>query len=208
VTSLSRRAGRATTAQALATEIPAGRSTGWWGMVLFLATESGLFGTLLGSYFYLRFQFGPQWPPVGIERPELTTPLVMTALLVPSSLSLMWAERGIRNGRRWRLRSGLLATLLLGTGFLVFHGLDYARKLGSFTPTTDVYGSLYYVITGLDGVHVLIGLLILAWLLAASTRGRFGPRRHERVRLTALYWQFVVVVWVAILFTVYLSPRL
>lgn len=208
MSSLGGRAGQATTPQALTTEMPAGHSTGWWGMVLFLATESALFGTLLGSYFYLRFQYGPQWPPAGIERPELTTPLVMTALLVPSSLTLMWAERGIRQGRRWRLRCGLLATLLLGTGFLVFHGLDYSRKLGSFTATTDVYGSLYYVITGLDGLHVLIGLLILAWLLPASTRGRFSRRRNERIQLTALYWHFVVVVWVAILFALYLSPRL
>lgn len=86
--------------------------------------------------------------------------------------------------------------------------MEYASSLEEFTFTTDVYGSLYYVITGFHGAHVTIGLLMLTWLLAAALRGKFGVRRHERVRIAALYWHFVDLVWAAILFTVYLSPRL
>ncbi|MBB4962532.1 cytochrome c oxidase subunit 3 [Micromonospora polyrhachis] len=193
---------------ALATELPAGRSTGWWGMALFIATESTLFAALLGSYFYLRFQAGPQWPPAGIRPPELFLPLIMTALLLPSSLPLLWAERGIRRGQQWRLRAGLAATIALGASFLSLQAMEYASSLEEFTFTTDVYGSLYYVITGFHGAHVTIGLLMLTWLLAAALRGKFGVRRHERVRIAALYWHFVDLVWAAILFTVYLSPRL
>lgn len=88
----------ATGAEALSTELPVGRPTSWWGMVMFVATEATLFACLLGSYFYLRFQYGPQWPPPGIELPKLFKPLVMTAILLPSSLPVMWAERGIRRG--------------------------------------------------------------------------------------------------------------
>jgi heme/copper-type cytochrome/quinol oxidase subunit 3 len=199
----------ATGAEALSTELPVGRSAGWWGMVMFVATEATLFACLLGSYFYLRFQYGPTWPPDGIETPELLTPLVMTAVLLPSSLPVVWAERGIRQGQRWRLRSGLAATIVLGVTFLALEAAEYAETLKRFTMTTDVYGSLFYLITGFHGLHVLVGLTMLGWLLAASLRdGSFGSHRHERVRNAAIYWHFVDLVWVAILFTVYLSPRL
>ncbi|MFG1951621.1 heme-copper oxidase subunit III [Micromonospora sp. NPDC048830] len=199
----------ATGAEALTTELPAGRPTGWWGMVMFVATEATLFACLLGSYFYLRFQYGPQWPPPGIEDPTLLKPLVMTAILVPSSLPVMWAERGIRHGQRWRLRLGMAATLLMGTTFLLLQGTEYDEKLHMFSLTTNAYGSLFYVITGFHGLHVLVGLTMIGWLLVASLRGgSFGAHRHDRVRNVAIYWHFVDTVWVAILFTIYLSPRL
>jgi cytochrome c oxidase subunit III len=196
-----------TTAEALATE-PAQRSTGWWGMVGFVTTEAALFAVLLGTFFYLRFQHGPQWPPREIERPELTVPLIMTAVLLPSSLPVVWAERGIRRGQRWRLRLGLTATIVMGLSFLSLQAFEYGTKLHDFTFTTDVFGSLFYTITGFHGLHVAVGLLILSWVLAAALRGSFSARHHERVRLAAIYWHFVDAVWVAILFTVYLSQHL
>lgn len=199
----------ATGAEALSTELPAGRSTGWWGMVMFVATEATLFACLLGSYFYLRFQYGPQWPPGAIGAPELLKPLIMTAVLLPSSLPMVWAERGSRHGRRWQLRCGLGATMLLGLTFLTLQATEYAEKLRHFTLTTDVYGSLFYLITGFHGLHVLVGLTMIGWLLAAAlSGGTIDAHRRERVRNTAIYWHFVDAVWAAILFTIYLSPRL
>jgi heme/copper-type cytochrome/quinol oxidase subunit 3 len=200
--------GSAISTAALVTEEPVGRSTGWWGMVLFITTEATLFSMLLGSYFYLRFQFGPQWPPGGIEQPSLLRPLIMTAVLVPSSLPLLWAERGIRRGKRWQLRLGLLATLAMGLTFLILQGVEYAEELRHFTFTTNVYGSLFYVITSFHGSHVTVGLLMVGWLFSASPRDTSDARRHERIHLIALYWHFIDAVWVAILFTIYLSPRL
>jgi heme/copper-type cytochrome/quinol oxidase subunit 3 len=199
----------ATRAEALSTEWPVGRSAGWWGMVMLVVTDAALFAYLLGSYFYLRFQYGPQWPPDGIQVPELLKPLVMTAVLLPSSLPVVWAEYGMRRGRRWRLYCGLVATLVLGATFLALQGTEYAEKLKNFTMTTDVYGSLFYVITGFHGLHVLVGLAMVSWLLAAAfQRGSFGAHRQERVRNVGIYWHFVDAVWAAILFTIYLSPRL
>jgi heme/copper-type cytochrome/quinol oxidase subunit 3 len=198
---------QATRPEALATEMPSGRTTGWWGMVMFVTTEATVFAALLGSYFYVRFQ-SPQWPPPGIEEPELTKAFIMTVLLLPSSLPVMWAERGIRKGQRWRLRLGLAITLVLGLSFLGVQALEYASNLKKFTFTTNAYGSLFYTVTGFHGFHVTVGVLMVAWLLAASLRGSFGYKRHERVRLTAIYWHFVDVVWAAILLCLYLSPRL
>jgi heme/copper-type cytochrome/quinol oxidase subunit 3 len=208
---MSRRGGiaAATGAEALTTEAPVARSPGWWGMVMFVVTEATLFACLLGSYFYLRFQHGGPWPPDGIRAPTLLLPLVMTAVLVPSSLPMAWAERGIRRGRRRRLRVGLAATMLLGATFLTLQAIEYAEKLREFTLTTNAYGSLFYVITGFHGFHVLIGVTMIGWLLAAvSRRDGMCAARHERVRDVAIYWHFVDLVWVGILFTIYLSPRL
>ncbi|GAA2051036.1 heme-copper oxidase subunit III [Polymorphospora rubra] len=196
-----------TSPEALSAELPAGRSTGWWGMVLFVTTEATLFACLLGSYFYLRFQNGPQWPPDGIANPALLRPLLMTAVLVPSSLPMIWAERGLRRGRLWRVRAGMATSMLLGLTFLGLQATEYAELLTEFTLTTNAYGSLFYVITGFHGLHVLIGATMIGWVLTA-TRGGLDARRHDRVRNVAIYWHFVDIVWLGILFTVYLSPWL
>jgi heme/copper-type cytochrome/quinol oxidase subunit 3 len=194
--------------RALTTEEPVGRSTGWWGMVLFITTEATLFAALLGSYFYLRFQDGPHWPPGGIKQPDLLRPLIMTAVLVASCLPVAWAQHGARRARYGQVRLGLVATTLLGLAFLWLEGVEHHEKLQMFTITTNVYGSLFYAITVFDAVHVVVGLILVGWLLGAAMRGNFGPAHRGRVQLAALYWYFVVVVWAAILFTIYLSPRL
>lgn len=167
-----------------------------------------LFAVLLGTFFYLRFQHGEPWPPREIEQPELIVPLVMTAVLLPSSLPVIWAERGIRRGQQWRLRLGMMATIVMGLAFLSLQVIEYRTKLKDFTVTTDVFGSLFYAITGFHGLHVAVGLLILSWVLAAALRGSFSAHQHERVSLAAIYWHFVDLVWVGILFTIYLSQHL
>jgi heme/copper-type cytochrome/quinol oxidase subunit 3 len=198
----------ATRAEALAAEAPAGRPTAWWGMVLFITTEATLFASLFVAYFYLRFRAGTAWPLGGIEKPKLPIPFVMSALLLPSSLPMMWADRAIRRGKVAQLRLGLLTTIAMGLGFLYLFQVEYAEKLKEFTPRTNVYGSLFYTITGFHGIHVTVGLLILGWLLVASLRGHFDAQRHLRVQLGAMYWHFVDAIWVAIMLIIYIGPHL
>jgi len=198
---------RVTSPDALATEAPAGRPTAWWGMALFITTEATLFASLFLSYLYLRFMAAPNWPFGGIEKPSLFLPLIMTALLLPSSLPAIWADRAIRKGQVGRLRLGLLLTIGLGLGFIVALVVEYAEKLREFTPRTNVYGSLFFAITGFHGFHVLVGLFILAWLLAGSLAGHFDAERHLRVRLGTMYWHFVDAVWVVIMLIIYLGPH-
>jgi cytochrome c oxidase subunit III len=198
----------ATSLPAARPEQPAGRSTAWWGMVMLITTEAAFFACLLASYFYLRFaSFGP-WPPGEIEHPKLVRPLIMTALLIPSSLPMAWADRQIRKGRTGRTALGVALVLAMGAAFLVLQGFEYAEKLRSFTVSTNVYGSLFYAITGFHGLHVVVGLMMMVFLLVGLARRRIGARRYERVQLIALYWHFVDAVWVFILFSIYLSPHL
>jgi heme/copper-type cytochrome/quinol oxidase subunit 3 len=182
-------------------------SFAWWGMVWLILTESALFATLILSYWYLRFRAAPVWPPEGIPKPELTLPLVMSAILWTSSLPVHLADRAIRRGDQRMLRLGLLAGWILGATFLILQvAAEYPEVLREFTPRTNGYGSLFFTLTGLHGSHVLVGLAISAWVQVRAWRGAFDDRRHVSVQNFAMYWHFVDAVWLFILLTIYLSP--
>lgn len=184
-----------------------GRAPGWWGMVMLVITEAMFFTILLSSYWFLRFRAGPEWPPAGIEKPDLFLPLLMTPILLLSSAPMHWAETGIQRGKAWRLRLGLALTIALGGTFVGLQVLEYLEKVEEFLPTTNVYGTLFYAITGFHGLHVAVGLLMLLWLEYYALRGRFTQDHHLPVQVVTMYWHFVDVVWVFILGTIYLSPH-
>ncbi len=119
---------------------------------------------------------------------------------------MYWAESGIRRGAQSRLRAGLLVTLTLGVVFLVIQGLEYRTK--PFTPATHAYGSLFYLITGLHGAHVLVGLLMIGWTGLRAFAGHFAAGRHDAVTNVGLYWHFVDVVWLSVFTSLYLVPHL
>ena len=183
-----------------------GRAPGWWGMVFLIITEALFFSLLLVSYFFLRFTYGPEWPPGEIPDPELELVLIMTPILLLSSGPVHWAELGIRKGDVRRLRVGLLLTMLMGATFLVMQGFEYDTTLKEFTPQTNVYGTLFFSITGFHGIHVFVGLVLLGWLQFYAWRGRFSRESHLPVQVITMYWHFVDVVWVFILTSLYLSP--
>jgi cytochrome c oxidase subunit III len=185
-----------------------GRAPGFWGMAMLILTEATLFGILLFSYFYLRFQTSPTWPPPGIEKPRLFLVAIMTPILLLSSAPMHWSLLGIRRGKVGRLRIGLLVTFLMGAAFLSLQGVEYHSILTrEFTAKTNVYGSLFFTITGFHGLHVAVGLLMILWLQWYAGRGRFSEERHLPVENVTLYWHFVDAVWVFILATLYLSPH-
>ena len=185
--------------------LSASRSPGWWGMVFFCGTEAMLFACFLAAYFFLRGSveaFGAE----GGKYVPLTRPLVMTALLLTSSVSGWWAEQGIKRGEPGRLRLGLAITFVLGAAFLVIQGLEYAAK--TTDPSTSAYDSLFYTITWFHGAHVAAGLLVNLYLQLRAWLGHFDVERHEAVSNGMLYWHFVDGVWLFILASLYLSPRL
>jgi heme/copper-type cytochrome/quinol oxidase subunit 3 len=181
------------------------RSPGWWGTVFFCATEAMLFACFLAAYFFLRGNvdaFGAE----GGKYVPLTRPLIMTALLLSSSVTGWWAEHGIKHGNAGRLKIGLALTFLLGAAFLAIQGVEYSMKTTDLS--TSAYDSLFYTITGFHGAHVAVGLLMNLYIQARAWRGHFGLARHEAVSNAMLYWHFVDGVWLFILASLYLSPRL
>lgn len=184
------------------------RSFGWWGIVWLIATEAMLFGALIASYFYIRFKSGPAWPPGDILLPKLELPLIMSAILWSSSIPVHIADRGIRAGSLGRLRWGLLVGFVLGAVFLGLQvGLEYPEKLREFSPTDNAYGSLFFTLTGMHGIHVLGGLLFSMWVQIHAWRGLYNSNHHLSVQNFAMYWHFVDVVWVFVLASLYLSPH-
>jgi heme/copper-type cytochrome/quinol oxidase subunit 3 len=185
-----------------------GRAPAWWGMVFLILTEATFFSILLTSYWFIRFQHGPVWPPDGIDKPKLFLVSVMTPILLVSSGPMHWAELGIKRGRLWQLKLGLVLTFAMGATFLALQGVEYHHILTrEFTPRTDAYGTLFFSITGFHGIHVAVGLLMNLWLQYYSWRGSFSAERYLPVQNVVMYWHFVDAVWVFILGTLYLSPH-
>jgi cytochrome c oxidase subunit 3 len=172
-------------------------------MLLLIATEASLFGTLIATYFYLRFHTHG-WPPGSIEPPQLTRPLLYTLVLVLTSVPMWVATRAARSGRRDVLWLNLLAAAALGALYLWLQADLLRTSAEQFTPRTDAYGSIYYTLQVGHAAHVFVGLLLNAWLLSKVWRG-VTLYRLTGVRAVALYWHFVNALAVVVVLTI-LSP--
>lgn len=133
-------------------------------------------------------------------------PLISTVIMLSSSVTLTWAHWGLKQNQRVRLCLGVAATLALGVGFLIFQALEYMEayeKLG-VTLGTGIYGATFFMLTGLDGAHVLMGVVMLAVILLRSLKGHFSPRDHFGFEAVAWYWHFVDVLWLVLFVSVYI----
>src|SRR5438132_3227971 len=181
------------------------KPNGWWGIALFVATEATLFGTLIGSYFYLRFNT-LQWPPPGVPEPKVALPLVLTAVLVTTSLPLQGAVRAARGAHRVRAWWLVALAFVVQTGYLAMQIHLFADDLGKFRPQGSSYASIYFTLVGADHAHVFVGLLLDLWLLARLATG-LTNYRLVGLRVITFYWHFVNVVTIAVVLT-QLSPAL
>ena len=187
-----------------ATGTTRGRSIAWWGMVLLIVTEATIFASLLASYFFIRAG-SPQWPLGGIEAPKLARISGFTVVLLASSLPLVVAERALVRGNIGRVRRLLALSFVMGLAFLVHQGFEYHDL--HFGIKDNAYASLFYVITGLHGLHVLVGLCMSLVVQAKAAVGRLTAERHVTLKVFSLYWHFVDVVWIFVFSSLYLSPH-
>ena len=102
--------------------------------------------------------------------------------------------------------AGTAIAIALGVIFLIVQIFEWKGK--TFTPQSGSYGSLFFTITGFHMAHVIVGVLVLCVVFAWSVAGFFNPRRYLPVTIASTYWHFVDVVWLAVFFTFYISPRL
>ncbi|MGZ5043800.1 MAG: cytochrome c oxidase subunit 3 [Methylobacter sp.] len=180
------------------------RSGGWWGMLALIATEGSLFAYLLFAYFYLASQTEQHWPPEGL--PILFMPGINTLILLTSSACVWFSERCIQLRQLyWALASMALA-FILGVCFVAIQLNEWSKL--SYDMATNLYGSLYFTITGFHMLHVIVGLVILSALLLWMALGYFDYRRYAAVTIGGLYWHFVDVVWLFVFTTFYLLPYL
>ncbi|CAN5165140.1 hypothetical protein BH18ACT4_BH18ACT4_00610 [soil metagenome] len=181
-----------------------GHPTAWWGMMVLIITEATIFACLLASYFFLAAA-AKEWPPEGVEPQELERIALFTVILLGSSIPIFWAEAGIKKGNVRRLEIGLLISFAMGATFLVNSWLEYQEL--HFGARDHAYGSIFYTITGLHGLHVLIGLIINLVVQLKAQLGRLSAERHLTASVFGLYWHFVDVVWIFVFSSLYIAPH-
>jgi cytochrome c oxidase subunit III len=169
------------------------------GTVVWLASELMFFGGLFAAYFGLRAVDHP-WPPRDVDLETVRT-AIATALLVGSSVTYHRAAIAAEHGDERRTIRWTLLTLGLGLAFLVNQAAEYVAA--DFTLTSHPYGTMFFLMTGFHGAHVIGGLVLMLVVLGVGAgRGSKAPL-GELVTVSEYYWHFVDVVWLAMFVTIY-----
>src|SRR5919106_129047 len=177
----------------------AGPSTLGVGVVVWLASELMFFAGLFAAYFTLR-SVNDVWPPADVELETVRT-AIATVVLVASSGAMHMAVQAARRDDRRQAVHWLGITTLMGLIFLSNQAGEYIQA--DFRLDDHAYGSIFYLMTGFHGLHVIGGLVFMgavSWAIA----GRSRAPAHQTVEVCGYYWHFVDVVWVAMFSTIYL----
>ncbi len=166
------------------------------GIWTFLATEVLLFGGLFTAYIVFRLKY-PQMFHADHVHLNKVLGAANTVVLISSSLTVALGIAAIRQGKQRLLRLFLSLTVLLAAVFLVIKYFEWTEKFAlGFYPSTDIFFSLYFMMTGLHGIHVLAGMCVLAVMIVLAGRGRFSEAYYTPVEISGLYWHFVDLVWI------------
>lgn len=173
------------------------------GMLLFVASESVFFALLVTNYFFYN---QPADRTTGGA--QLLHPLqsgVFSIALLSSSLTMHRAGANAQRRRLWRTGWWLAATLVLGGVFLAGQGAEYLQLLRErVTISRSMFGTTFFTLTGFHGLHVFLGLVLLAILLGLALGGREHEPGATAVDAVAVYWHFVDAVWIVIFSVIYL----
>ncbi|MFN2642080.1 MAG: heme-copper oxidase subunit III [Actinomycetota bacterium] len=171
----------------------------------FLASECLLFGALISTYLLYRGR-GTVGPfPKDVYDIPFTS--VSSFVLLMSSLTMVLALVAIQRGDQRGTRVWLMATVLLGMVFLSGQTYEFTTFVHEgLTVKTNTFGSAFFLLTGVHGIHVTLGVLMLLSLFTLAMRGELPTERARTVELAGLYWHFVDIVWIVIFTVVYLIP--
>ncbi len=185
-----------------------------FGMWCFLVTEIVLFGGLFVAYILYRNLY----PHTFVEASHHLNKVmggVNTIVLICSSLTMALAIGMAQRNERKKSAQLLVVTLLCAGAFLVIKYFEYSHKFhdgllpGGYFSNTEItdphaklFFSIYFLMTGLHGIHVLIGMGLITWVLIRTIRGEFSSEYFTPVELTGLYWHLVDLIWI------YLFPLL
>lgn len=177
------------------------------GIILFIVSEIFFFFRFFWSFFHSRLSPTPElgciWPPVGlVSINPYSVPLLNTAILLASGVTVTWAHHRLINNNRRELITSLLITITLGLYFSVLQAEEYIES--SFCISDSVYGRVFYVATGFHGLHVIIGSLFLLVCLIRRFNYHYSSEHHFGFEAAAWYWHFVDVVWIFLYVCVYI----
>jgi cytochrome c oxidase subunit 3 len=169
------------------------------GVVVWLSSELMFFSGLFAAYFALRGQTEP-WPPVGVELATGRT-AVATVVLLGSSVTMHRAVHAARHDDRLASARWLVLTIAMAAVFMVNQGIEYAES--TFSISSHAYGSMFFLMTGFHGLHVLGGMVLMGSVIWTITGRTSRAPAAQTVEMCAYYWHFVDAVWVVMFATLY-----
>jgi len=180
-----------------------GLANGKLGIWLFLASEVMLFGALFSTYIILR-SGAPEWPHGELN---IVLGAINTVILISSSVTMVmaWASLKLKDWAKHRLY--LIATFLLAGVFLVNKYFEYKDHFDKGeTPAHSTFTAIYFTLTGLHGLHILGGMVVMLYLLGPGAKlwGKNADQFTNRIEYTGLYWHFVDLVWIFLFPILYL----
>ncbi len=189
------------------------------GMWVFLVTEVLFFGGLFATYAVYRSSYPAAFAAASREL-DLVLGAVNTGVLITSSLTMALAVHAAQVGERRQLIACLGLTMLLGAVFLGIKGIEYYHKFiehhvpgpnFQFEPAharhAQIFFSLYFVMTGLHALHIIVGIGVLLVMLFLSWRGTIAIDYYSPIETSGLYWHFVDIVWIFLFPLLYLIGR-
>jgi cytochrome c oxidase subunit III len=192
-------------------------------MWVFLCTEVLFFGGLFMAYTVNRSTHAQEFAEAS-RSIDLKLGTINTIVLIASSFTMAMAVWSSQVGKKKLITLFLICTLILGSVFLGIKGIEYYQKFVehhvpgvgfSFEPGATVetnahaqlFFSLYFGMTGLHALHMIVGVGLLLYLIVESLRGRFTPLYNTPVENIGLYWHFVDIVWIFLFPLLYLIDR-
>ena len=190
------------------------------GMWVFLVTEVLFFGGLLLVYTVYRNEYTDAFAAAS-HTLDITLGTVNTVVLITSSLTMALAVHAAQTGQRKLIMLFLIATMVLGAVFLGIKGVEYYHKFiehhvpgptfqfeeKQYAQHAQIFFSLYFVMTGLHALHMIIGFGIMTWMLIWTWRGGIDAEYYSPIEISGLYWHFVDIVWIFLFPLLYLLGR-
>lgn len=189
------------------------------GMWLFLVSEIMFFGGLFAAYLVYR-SLDPAAFAAGSHHLDVTLGTFNTAVLIGSSLTMALAVRAAQTGQRRSTVRMLLATLGFAVVFLGVKAVEYGSKFshglvpgpdfalrGTEEAGAELFFGLYFAMTGMHALHMVIGMVVMAIIAVRAHQGRYTPRNYMGVEVMGLYWHFVDLVWIFLFPLLYLLGR-
>jgi cytochrome c oxidase subunit III len=174
------------------------------GMFGLIAAESAIFSIFVVAYiYYIGGSLSGPTPQV------LSVPIIGTIFLLSSSFTIWMAERALARSNIGAFRLFWAITILFGAIFLIGTAREWNKLIteDGLTISTNLFGTTFYSLVGLHGLHVIVGLILLTTVLIFSLIGSLRPQDTKRVEVLALYWHFVDAVWVVVFTVVYVVGR-
>ncbi len=187
------------------------------GMWVFLITEVMFFGGMFGAYTVYRNLYPEAFASTS-HFMNVTIGAINTGVLIFSSFTMVLAVRSAQLGQKRALIAFLVLTLILGCVFLSLKYVEYSEKWvdhhipgpsfqyadSRFVHQAQILFFLYFAMTGMHAIHMIVGAGLLTTLIAMAARNRFSSAWYTPVEMIGLYWHFVDIVWIFLFPLLYL----